>query len=130
MVQCVVIVLRAVVGQRVAADDQLQPVSGLRDERHRQAAVEVSGADVVHLHTQTPQRVTWARQRTLNQLRVEASGSGNNFRLFLSKHQISFWAFYRYKQVIKVSTVQCHHRNHIHLKQLWTEELNKGKIAS
>lgn len=55
MVQCVVIVLRAVVGQRVAADDQLQSVSGLCDQRHGQAAVEVPGPHVVHLDRQTPQ---------------------------------------------------------------------------
>lgn len=49
MVQRVVIVLRVIVGQRVAADDQLQSVSGLRDQRHGQAAVEVPRPHVVHL---------------------------------------------------------------------------------
>lgn len=47
VVQRVVVILGAV--QRVAADDQLQPVAGLRDERHRQAAVKVPSPDVVHL---------------------------------------------------------------------------------
>lgn len=51
MVQGVVVVFRVVVGQWVAADDQLQPVAGLSDQWYRQAAVKVPGPDVVHLHT-------------------------------------------------------------------------------
>lgn len=51
VVQGVVVVFRVVVGQRVAADDQLQPVASLGDERDGQAAVKVPGPDVVHLHT-------------------------------------------------------------------------------
>lgn len=49
MVQHVVIVFCVIVGQRVAADDQLQSVSGLRDQRHGQAAVKVPRPDMVHL---------------------------------------------------------------------------------
>lgn len=49
MVQHVVIVFCVVIGQRVAADDQLQSVSGLRDQRHSQAAVKVPRPDMVHL---------------------------------------------------------------------------------
>lgn len=51
VVQGVVVVFRVVVGQRVAADDQLQTVASLGDQRYRQAAVKVPGPDVVHLHT-------------------------------------------------------------------------------
>lgn len=49
MVQHVVIVFCVTVGQRVAADDQLQSVSSLCDQRHGQAAVKVPRPDVVHL---------------------------------------------------------------------------------
>lgn len=49
MVQCVVIVFHVVVGQGVAADDQLQSVTGLCDQRYGQAAVEVPRPHVVHL---------------------------------------------------------------------------------
>lgn len=51
VVQGVVVVFRVVVGQQVAADDQLQTVASLGDQRYRQAAVKVPGPDVVHLHT-------------------------------------------------------------------------------
>lgn len=49
MVQRVVIVLWIVVGHWISADDQLQSVSSLSDERHRQAAVEVSRPYMVYL---------------------------------------------------------------------------------
>lgn len=44
--------------QRVAADDQLQHVARLGQERHRQAAVEVPRANVVDLHGAQPGRQT------------------------------------------------------------------------
>lgn len=50
MIQCVVVVFRVFRAQRVATDDQLQPVSSLRDERHGQAAVKVPRPHVVHLN--------------------------------------------------------------------------------
>lgn len=53
MVQRVVIVFCVIVGQRVAADDQLQSVSGLCDQRHGQAAVKVPRPHVVHLDRDT-----------------------------------------------------------------------------
>lgn len=53
MVQSVVIVLCVIVDQRVATDDQLQSVSGLRDQWHRQAAVKVPRPHVVHLGGET-----------------------------------------------------------------------------
>ena len=53
MVQSVVIVLRVIVGQWVAADDQLQSVSSLCDQRHRQAAIKVPCPHVVHLDRET-----------------------------------------------------------------------------
>lgn len=49
VVQSVVVVLQVVTGHWVTADDQLQSVPGLSDERHSQTAVKVSGSDVVHL---------------------------------------------------------------------------------
>lgn len=53
MVQRVVIVFCVIICQRVAADDQLQSVSGLRDQRHGQAAVKVPRPHVVHLDRDT-----------------------------------------------------------------------------
>lgn len=52
MVQCVVIVFHVVVGQGVAADDQLQSVTSLCDQWYGQAAVEVPRPHVVHLDRQ------------------------------------------------------------------------------
>lgn len=52
MVQCVVIVFHVVAGQGVAADDQLQSVTGLCDQWYGQAAVEVPRPHVVHLDRQ------------------------------------------------------------------------------
>lgn len=58
LVQGVVVVFGVVVGQRVAADDQLEPVACLGDQRYRQAAVKVPGPDVVHLHTAQGEKET------------------------------------------------------------------------
>lgn len=49
MVQGVVVVFCVVVGQRVAADNQLQSVSSLRNQWHSQAAVKVPCPHMVHL---------------------------------------------------------------------------------